>query len=98
MFRDSYSPIDVSVSDLPYQVIDEEIYITISDGTRLAARIWKPVASRTETFPSLQNTFRTESAMTLVSGMKSDTLISQDTAMSAFALTCGDRAIPKAFS
>ena len=53
MFRDSYSPIDVSVSDLPYQVIDEEIYITISDGTRLAARIWKPVASRTETFPSL---------------------------------------------
>lgn len=53
MFRDSYSPIDVSVSDLPYQVIDEEIYIPISDGTRLAARIWKPVASRTETFPSL---------------------------------------------
>ena len=53
MFRDSYSPIDVSVSDLPYQVIDEEIYIPISDGTRLSARIWKPVASRTEIFPSI---------------------------------------------
>ena len=47
MFTDSHPPIEVSLSDLPYQVIDEEIYIPISDGTRLAARIWKPVASRT---------------------------------------------------
>ena len=53
MFTDSHPPIEVSLSDLPYQVIDEEIYIPISDGTRLAARIWKPVASRTEIFPSI---------------------------------------------
>jgi hypothetical protein len=39
MFRDSYSPIDVSVSDLPYQVIDEEIYIQILAARRVPSEI-----------------------------------------------------------
>jgi predicted acyl esterase len=51
MPSDSQSPINISTSDLPYDVIDEEIYITVSDGTRLAARIWKPIVSDIEQFP-----------------------------------------------
>lgn len=53
MKHESLTPVEVLASDLPFDVIDEEIYITVSDGTRLAARIWRPVADDTETFPSI---------------------------------------------
>ena len=49
----SLTPVEVPPSDLPFDVIDEEIYITVSDGTRLAARIWRPVADATATFPAI---------------------------------------------
>lgn len=53
MKHPSLTPVQVPTSDLPYEVIDEEIYITVADGTRLAARIWRPVAKDTETFPAI---------------------------------------------
>ncbi|WP_371229453.1 CocE/NonD family hydrolase [Roseovarius sp. 2305UL8-3] len=53
MKYDSLTPVEVPTSDLPYDVVDEEIYITVSDGTRLAARIWRPIADDNETFPAI---------------------------------------------
>ncbi|NGN69459.1 CocE/NonD family hydrolase [Streptomyces sp. A7024] len=42
------------VSSLPYAVKEEEhLWIPLSDGTRLAARIWRPVASEDEPVPAV---------------------------------------------
>lgn len=53
MTHASLTPIEVPTSELPYEVIDEEIYIPMSDGTRLAARIWRPVAGDSDRFPAI---------------------------------------------
>ncbi|MEE1938524.1 CocE/NonD family hydrolase [Streptomyces sp. TRM 70361] len=42
------------VTSLPYAVKEEEhVWIPVSDGTRLAARIWRPVSSDTEPVPAV---------------------------------------------
>ncbi len=42
------------VDSLPYDVtVDEHVWITVSDGTRLAAKIWRPVSSDREPVPGL---------------------------------------------
>jgi len=39
----THSPtLEVDPADLPHQIIDEEIFIPLADGTRLAARFWRP--------------------------------------------------------
>ncbi|MEX0426743.1 CocE/NonD family hydrolase [Nocardioides sp. DS6] len=42
------------VSDLPEQVHEEEtVWVTVDDGVRLAARIWRPVSSDSEPVPAI---------------------------------------------
>ena len=42
------------VDSLPHDVaVDEHVWITVSDGTRLAAKIWRPVDSGRTPVPGL---------------------------------------------
>lgn len=42
------------VTSLPHEVKEEEhVWIPVRDGTRLAARIWRPVSSDTEPVPGI---------------------------------------------
>ena len=34
--------LEIDPKDLPFRVDEEEIYIPLKDGTRLAARLWRP--------------------------------------------------------
>ena len=34
--------LEIDPKDLPFRVVEEEIYIPLKDGTRLAARLWRP--------------------------------------------------------
>ncbi|MGB7269695.1 MAG: CocE/NonD family hydrolase [Albidovulum sp.] len=43
----------IDPSDLPYRVIEEEIFIPLDDGTRMAARIWRPANADAEKFPAI---------------------------------------------
>lgn len=43
----------IDPKDLPYPVVEEELYIPLADGTRMAARIWRPDVSAGETFPAI---------------------------------------------
>ncbi|MEO1110137.1 MAG: CocE/NonD family hydrolase [Pseudomonadota bacterium] len=43
--------LQINPEDLPYAVADEEIYIPLADGTRMAARIWRPQTDGT--FPAI---------------------------------------------
>lgn len=51
--QDSGSPIEIELSDLPCAIIDEEIFIPMKDGTRLAARIWRPVSDQGARYPAI---------------------------------------------
>ncbi|MDD9207236.1 CocE/NonD family hydrolase, partial [Georgenia sp. 10Sc9-8] len=43
-----------TVTSLPYEVTEEEhLWIQMSDGTRLAARLWRPVASEVDPVPAV---------------------------------------------
>jgi putative CocE/NonD family hydrolase len=43
-----------AVQDLPYEVVeDEHVWIPMTDGTRLAARIWRPTESDDEPVPAI---------------------------------------------
>ncbi|EHR49874.1 putative hydrolase, CocE/NonD family [Saccharomonospora marina XMU15] len=43
-----------TVYSLPYDIVEEDnVSIPVSDGTRLAARIWRPVASDHDRFPAI---------------------------------------------
>ncbi|MFC4000523.1 CocE/NonD family hydrolase [Prauserella oleivorans] len=43
-----------AVGSLPYEVTeDEHVWITVSDGTRLAARIWRPYSSEVDPVPGI---------------------------------------------
>ena len=53
MQYESLTPLVVPRAGLPCDVLDEEIYIAVSDGTRLAARIWRPVTAGAEKFPAI---------------------------------------------
>ncbi len=43
----------IGLKDLPHQIIEEEIYIPLADGTRIAARIWRPKAPAGTKFPAI---------------------------------------------
>lgn len=51
--QDSGSPIAIELSDLPFAIIDEEIFIPMADGTRLAARIWRPDTDQGTKYPAI---------------------------------------------
>ena len=34
--------LEINTQDLPFRVIEEEIFIPLKDGTKLAARLWRP--------------------------------------------------------
>jgi putative CocE/NonD family hydrolase len=43
-----------TVTSFPYEVrVDEHVWITVADGTRLAAKIWRPVVSDDEPVPAI---------------------------------------------